>query len=36
MGKLEKAITRFAKFTFVKVPKAGYKAGRAVKKEWKK
>lgn len=36
MGKLEKAITKFAKFTFATVPKAGYKAGRAVRKEWKR
>jgi hypothetical protein len=33
---LQKAINKVAVFTFAKVPKSGYKAGKAVRKEWKK
>jgi hypothetical protein len=36
MGKLEKALNKIAKFTFVKAPKAGVRAGNAVRKGWKK
>ena len=31
----ENIFTRFAKFTFVTVPKTGYQAGRAIRKEYK-